>query len=302
MLSPPISDRLNNLICPSFLKKTLCIQGIFVSHDVDRPSQFPKLSLIRLILSTGKDVLINKNFSSIFKAPIIYFFQSSKLFSFDRNNTFEWLMDQSEELGIKSAFYFIMGRTDKRYDAFYDPSDKMIRNLMRKIHKRGHEIGLHPSYKTYNKPELIVQEANTLKKVCEEEQIYQEQWGGRMHYLRWQSPTTLHGWENAGMTYESTLSYADHAGFRCGTCREYPAFDPLQNRILNLNIRPLIAMDCSVVSKPYMGLGHTDEALNKFLELKRQCKKVNGNFTLLWHNSFFEHKKDFEIYKAILRN
>jgi len=37
----------------------------------------------------------------------------------------------------------------------------------------------------------------------------------------------LRAWADAGMDYDSTLSYADRPGFRCGTCSEYPAFDPV---------------------------------------------------------------------------
>lgn len=54
--------------------------------------------------------------------------------------------------------------------------------------------------------------------------IQQAEWGGRMHYLRWKTPTTLYGWEQAGMTYDSTLSYAT---------RDFVA-EPVTN------IRPLI--------------------------------------------------------------
>lgn len=271
-----------------------------LSHDVDRPSKFAQLSLKRLILTTGKDVLLHRNLSSLFKAPLIYLFGSKRLLKMDPNNTFDWLMEQSEKAGVKSAFYFIMGRTDPRYDAFYDGDERAIRQLMREIHRRGHEIGLHPSFNTYHKPDRIVAEAERLKMACKQEGISQNEWGGRMHYLRWQTPVTIKGWDDAGMSYDSTLSYADHAGFRCGTCREYPAYDPVDHKMLNVYIRPLIAMDQTVVGAGYMGLGHTEAALDKFLDLKNQCKKVNGVFTLLWHNSFFSCRKDFEIYKSIL--
>jgi len=56
------------------------------------------------------------------------------------------------------------------------------------------------------------------------------QWDGRMHFLRWQSPTSAHGREQAGIHYVSTLSYADRPGFRCGTCHLYQMFDPVVQR------------------------------------------------------------------------
>lgn len=123
-----------------------------------------------------------------------------------------------------------------------------------------------------------------------------------MHYLRWEPPTTLQAWEDAGMAYDSTLSYADRPGFRCGTCFEYPAFNPSTQQQLQIRIRPLIAMECTIIAERYMGLGYGQAAMDKFAELKDKCRKVNGCFTLLWHNSHFLNKADFEMYEKVLTN
>jgi len=103
------------------------------------------------------------------------------------------------------------------------------------------------------------------------------------------------------MNYDSTMSYAEHAGFRCGTCHEYPAFDPLVDRILNLRIQPLIVMEHTVISKGYMGLGLSDKAYNKILQLKNACKVVNGTFTLLWHNNQLSTKAERDLYTSIIK-
>jgi hypothetical protein len=102
------------------------------------------------------------------------------------------------------------------------------------------------------------------------------------------------------MAYDSTMSYADRPGFRCGTCFEYPAFDVVTDQFLCLRVRPLVAMDCTVVSERYLGLGSTEAAYNKFNELKSKCKKVGGIYTHLWHNSFFNSPKDFNIYRRLI--
>lgn len=124
--------------------------------------------------------------------------------------------------GIRNAFCFICGRTKPSLDAQYEPDHPAIRHLMRRIHQRGHEIGLHPSYDTCAHPERIAREGQRLQRICKEEGIEPSQWGGRMHFLRWQWPTTAQGWEQAGFNYDSTLSYADQPDFRCGTCHPYP--------------------------------------------------------------------------------
>lgn len=275
--------------------------SIKVSHDVDNPSYYafrPWTTLARICAGH-----LLKRFSpwQAIQTPLIKLNSKHHLHSSDPANTFAWIMDTSEQQGLNSAFYFICGRSEASKDADYEIEHPAMRALMREIHKRGHELGLHPSYNAYQAPEVISNEAQRLKTVCEQEGIQQANWGGRMHYLRWEQPTTLYGWEQAGMSYDSTLGYADHAGFRCGTCFEYPAFDPVKQQALNLRIRPLIAMECSVIDPIYMNLGYGEAALNKFIELKNKCKAVGGNFTLLWHNSRLIDPLEKNLYQTIIK-
>lgn len=276
--------------------------SIKVSHDVDGPARYAFQGIKGLVRNIAGDILIRRNPRSALLAPWVWLASRNKkiIHPKDPSNTFNWIMDQSERNGLVSAFYFICGRTDPRKDALYDPEMPQIRGLIKRIHSRGHEIGLHPSYNTYDKPDQLVIEANRLRKVCQEEGVQQTAWGGRMHFLRWDQAVTLNAWEQAGMAYDSTLSYADRPGFRCGTCFEYPAFDVVSDRKLNLRIRPLVAMDCTVIADRYLALGSTEEAYGKFNELKQKCRKVGGVFTLLWHNSFFQHSKDYEIYARLI--
>ena len=166
---------------------------------------------------------------------------------------------------------------------------------MRDIHNRGHEIGLHPSYETYQNSEQTKAEFYKLRQVCDEEGIQQECWGGRQHYLRWQVPITWHNWNEAGLDYDSTLSYADHVGFRCGICYEFPVFDLEKVQVLPLRERPLAVMEGSVLGEQYMNLSGQG-ALGYILMLKERCQQFNGEFTLLWHNSSFEIPEIWTMY------
>jgi hypothetical protein len=270
------------------------------SHDVDTPVRYGFLSFKQLLRAMASDIVRRHKLTDALYAPKIWKQSKAMLHTADPFNTFNWIMDVSEKSAITSAFYFLCGRTEPSRDALYDPGHPAIRELMRRIHARGHEIGLHPSYNTYRKPDSIVSEARKLINICQEEGIAQSGWGGRMHYLRWQTPTTLYGWEQAGMAYDSTLSYADHPGFRCGTCHEYPAFDPVAGKALRLRIRPLIVMECTVMAPRYMNLGSGELALRKFTQLKASCRAVNGNFTLLWHNSLLATPEERALYQSVL--
>ena len=274
--------------------------SIAVSHDADRPSFYAFANYYQVSRAITGDLLKRRDLKAAMQAVRIWTSSKKELHPSDPLNTFDWLMDISERHGLISAFYFICGRTDPAKDASYNPQHTVIRALLRKIHSRGHELGLHPSYNTYRSSKAIAEEARRLKRVCGEERIEQEKWGGRMHYLRWEQPTTLRGWEEAGMDYDSTLGYADMPGFRCGTCFEYPAYDPVAGQRLALRIRPLIAMESSIIADNYLGLGTGEAALKKFCDLKNSCKAVNGCFTLLWHNNALTSQAERDLYQAIL--
>lgn len=271
-----------------------------VSHDVDSPSRYAFESVTGLIRTVSGDLLRRRTPSSLIRGPWLWINSRTGLHPKDPSNTFEWIMDKSDEQGLKSAFYFICGRTSPREDASYEIEDARIRKLLRRIHERGHEIGLHPSYRTFQAPQVLAEEALRLKRICAEEGISQKEWGGRMHFLRWETPTTLHGWERADMDYETTLSYADRPGFRCGTCHEYAAFDPVEDKQLQVRIRPLIAMECTVIAARYLGLGDGEAAYEKFIHLKRACEAVGGSFTVLWHNSHLEKPAHRRLYSRVL--
>lgn len=274
--------------------------AIVVSHDVDTPSRYAFGNAGQLLRAMAGDVLKRRNPSAALRAIPMRASSSRELHRSDPLNWFDWIMDESEKRGLVSAFYFICGRTDASRDALYDPEHPAIRALLRRIHSRGHEIGLHPSYNSYRSPQVIADEANRLRRVCGEEGISQSGWGGRMHFLRWETPTTMRAWADAGMRYDSSLSYADLPGFRCGTCFEYPAFDAVAGEVLDLRLRPLIAMECTVMAERYLGLGSGPEALARFVGLKQACAAVGGSFTTLWHNTVFESPDVRKLYQALL--
>lgn len=270
--------------------------SVSVSHDVDTPSLYGFKSWAVIGRMMAGDLLKRRDILACLRAPRVRMGTGSFLHPADPFNTFDWIMDHAESQGLRNAFYFLCGRTDPLRDADYEPEHPAIRDLMRRIHARGHEIGLHPSYASYIAPSVIAGESERLRRVAGQEGIVQSRWGGRMHYLRWKQPVTLRAWADAGMDYDSTLGYADRPGFRCGTCFEYPAFDPVADEMLPLRIRPLIAMECTIINSMYLGLGTSEQAQQKFNVLKSACAAVGGCFTLLWHNSSLDSQQLRQLY------
>jgi hypothetical protein len=163
-------------------------------------------------------------------------------------------------------------------DSGYDPARLYVRQCIDELSRRGHEIGFHPGYQAAFDAELWQQEFTRLNAAAIGVKIE----GGRQHFLRFSVPDSWRLWERAGLTYDSSLSYADHEGFRCGTCHPFRPFDVEQDRERAINEIPLIVMDGTL--RQYRGLT-PEQGEERIITLAKRCKQVGGIFTLLWHNT-----------------
>jgi hypothetical protein len=272
--------------------------SINVSHDVDQVSRYQtRKNFYQYLRAIGGD-LSRGYIKNFIYSPLSYFNNKDEISLYDPYNTFNWLMHISEKNNTKSTFNFICGKSSKN-NADYHIEDNRIKNLIKRIHNRGHIIGFHPSYDCYENSDLIKKELSQLNNLLQSLNIKQETINSRMHYLRWKTPDTLVYLNSAGINKDSTLGYADYAGFRCGTCHSYPGYDLINREILDIRIEPLIIMDCTLFN--YMKLNY-EQAYDVALDLKRKCQKMNGQFNILWHNSYFQNPRQKTFYQNLVEN
>lgn len=284
---------------PGLQRKPLSPRTL-VSCDVDSPF-LASDDWTRTLRRVGGDLLKRRSAGLAWQTITNHRRATRGDFSTDpHRRAIDWIMDVNERAGRPAAFYFIPENTDARLDNDFGLQSPRMRELLRHIHTRGHEIGVHPGYNTYRNPDAMGRTVDTMRRVLDEEGIRQPQLGGRQHFLRWETPTTARLWDDNGLDYDTTLSYADRPGFRCGTCREYPLYDVQQRRPLKLRERPLIVMECSVIAERYLGLGYSDEALNLMKKYRAICHHMHGDFTLLWHNSHLQNEADRRFYLELV--
>ena len=255
---------------------------LLLTHDVDDVIFWKsKKQVLRLVLG---DILKRKDFKLAYENLKDYCLVAMKKRK-DPFDTFEWIMDKSEEKGLKSRFYFMSGGVtshDNRYDI------KTQKNLIEKIQKRGHIVGFHPSYNAYNDFKQLKHEKELLESVCKCKITE-----GREHYLRFEVPTTWQIWEDNGLKVDSTCGYADKEGFRCGTGDEFSVFNILTRKKLHLRERPLVFMDNHHYG--YKSISSA-ESLRKIRFLVSQSIRFNTKITLLFHNSTFKESKIIDFY------
>lgn len=270
------------------------------SHDVDRPFEYLFMPPARLALRVAADLLQRR-------APALALAHARSWWrvrhgdlAADPCNTFDWLMSQSEQRNLQSAFYFICARPGGAIDGDYELEHPAIRALLVDIARRGHEIGVHGSYRSGSDAGQLGRELGRLRALCAAEGITRPVTGGRQHFLRWDAPATIVNWEQAGLVYDSTLTFAEQPGFRCGTCHEHHGYDLRGQRALGVRERPLIVMECSVIDDAYLGLGDGEAARAAMVALKQTCRRFAGDFTLLWHNSRLATARQRQLYMDVL--
>lgn len=178
-----------------------------------------------------------------------------------------------------------------RYDTGYDFRDTRILRLIAGLKDSGIELGIHPSYVTFHSPKLLRAEVERLSEILGERKV-----GGRQDYLRW-SPQTWVEWDALGLAYDSTVGFADHTGFRAGTCLPYRPWLWSEQRQAQLIEIPLVVMDSMLFG--YMKLSR-EQALMVVMDLIDRCRGVGGVFTLAWHNTSLLNATHAAIYRDLL--
>ena len=251
---------------------------VCLTHDIDKLYFWKNWQQVARV--TIGDILKRKSFKLATERITEYSLIKRNKIN-DSFDTFDWLMDKSEVIGVKSRFYFMSGGVTE-YDNWYKIDEPKCLELVNKINKRGHIIGIHHSYNAYNNSKQFKKEKDLLEQTLE-----QEITEGRGHYLRFEVPETWQIMEDANMEIDSTCGYADRIGFRCGTGEEFSVFNILTREKLKLKERPVILMDFSL-------FGYQKFDWSEIKNIVRKLIKNKNAITILWHNSQIEHMNIYE--------
>lgn len=187
------------------------------------------------------------------------------------------LADRCPPGRCRSIYFFAAGGRPP-FDGNYDIRGRAARDVVRRVLASDAGIGLHASYEAGRRPELLAAEHAALVEATEVP-IHKN----RHHYLGWREPEDGHALAAAGITWDSSLGYADVAGFRLGVCRPVPLFDPIRRCLLGIEEHPLIVMDRTLSGPRYMGLDE-EAAFARVCKLAEATCRHRGEFVVLWHN------------------
>jgi peptidoglycan/xylan/chitin deacetylase (PgdA/CDA1 family) len=282
--------------------------AVCLTHDVDDVSYFSLRQHLRPFttpfsgLQNTQDKL-RRLFNLLFNVLGACKNQFSKdpLYCYER-----WLKIE-EEFGAKSTFFFWPGwksvtkhhMTDPIYDlndrVVFDGNSCTVAEMIQEIHRRGWEIGLHPSWYAYNDVDELKRQKSALEKA-----VGSPVDSIRQHYLHYDIRITPRTHSAAGFKYDSTLGFCDNIGFRFGTCYPWKLFDLGSKKELPILEIPLIVQDTAMLN-PSKGMRIDPKmALRYMLLIVEEVEKVGGVLTLLWHPNEIINRESWTLYLKIL--
>ena len=211
---------------------------------------------------------------------------------------FESLMDIEDELGVRSAFYFLSepGLVARPFREWlrprywiehfgrYDVTAPRMADVIRKLDAGGWEVGLHGSYDSYDDPDRLREEKARIERV-----LGHPVQGGRQHYLN-RTPGTR-TWEHhrdVGLRYDSSLGSATEYGFQHGYDLSHPFDDEFA-------VFPLTVMEVALLE------GNTDVE-SAWADCERLLEEAADNdavMTVLWHPRYVG--EDFPVSRTLYR-
>lgn len=194
--------------------------------------------------------------------------------------TLDALLDKELQNKVQARYHFyadLRSKTPKRwlFDPGYAVASLRLSKFLRRLVETGAEIGLHPSFDSWQESSLINQQKNNLEaaagcssNVC------------RQHWLRFGWRKTWAAQEAAGMVKDTTLMFNDRPGFRNATAVAWNPWDAKLSLAHHLMALPTALMDSHFYDYQSM----TPETRTK--EIKRwvqECRLVSGQIAVLWH-------------------
>ena len=195
-----------------------------------------------------------------------------------RKTSVERIADLERERGAGATYFF---KTAARgpWDVPYAHDGRWLHQAVADLEAGGFEIGLHPSYFAHDHLGHLVEERDRLAALTS-----QPPTTVRQHFLRYESSTPrLH--EAAGFRLDSTLGFAEHEGFRRGTCFPFQLYDLDADAALDIWELPLVGMDTTLFAHRGLDAAGAERAV---LDLYAECRRVSGCCVMLWHNTLYD--------------
>lgn len=258
----------------------------FNTIDIDSAYSYTCKGFTRNLLGFARDLL--KGNISICLERLKVLLKIEK----DPYDTFEYIISLIERLKVNTIFFVLYGDYGK-YDKNINPYNNKFRRLIKQLCDYG-KVGVHPSYESFDYPQLINSQIKMLK-----ETLHKPIQRSRYHYLHFRLPEGYRSLMATGsIEHDFSMGYSDNIGFRAGICSSFNFYDLALDYETKLRVHPFAYMD--VALKNGLKLS-PQEALIEIKKITDEVKKVGGEMISIWHNESLSNKREWfgwrEVYE-----
>ncbi len=207
----------------------------------------------------------------------------------DPFDTFAAIRRLHEPRGLKPFFFFHAGTWGK-YDKSISPVKDSVSRVIRECDSWG-RVGLHPSYRSNEKPELLFREKERLERVLGHPVI-----AARQHFIRLRFPSTYRRLLEAGIREDYSMGFPEMPGFRAGTAFPFRWFDPERDEVTPLTVYPFVVMDGALRN---MAGENREQSLAVLKDLYEKTEATGGRFIQLWHNHSLGEKEGWQGWRVL---
>jgi hypothetical protein len=243
-----------------------------ITHDLDVVDYWPAFTLLRLLELTRKGRLglalgvMGSAIGTMGRDPVV--------------RAAETVLGQEAARGISGTWFVLCGTptlaTMRAGDLTYRPEGKKTSRILHQVDAAGHEIGLHGSFATLERPELLAAQRARLEGL-----LTREVSGVRQHYVRMRPGLTQREMVRAGFVYDATYGFPDRNGFRLGVADIVAGWDAAADVVSGLEEVPLIWMDRA--QSKYQGIEDPMAWIDDARDLMRVCRAAEGLWIGIWH-------------------
>ncbi len=187
------------------------------------------------------------------------------------------LVGKMNSLGFCPDLFFLIKADDENRSQIDG-----IKRLLKSLEGLKFNALWHPSYMSMDLDKALLED----EKIKFEGLIGTKCNSSRQHYLRYEYPLTFQKLREIGIENDHSVGWSTYVGFRAGTTRSFPLFDPLKREALGIREFPLALMDRSFMRKEFLNDPRkVRKELNSRID---KIMKVGGELNILFHNSTFD--------------
>ncbi|WP_281194370.1 polysaccharide deacetylase family protein [Halorubrum sp. F4] len=291
--------------------------AVCLTHDLDHVTRYSLTQTYRRVKqkasahsrarSISEESLVGSNASDLLRSIAIEgrsVLQTIQHTGTDPYHSLDQWLDAERTIGAKSTFFILptplppYHSTDPEYrfsdSILFEGRKQTVAKTIRQIDNLGWEIGLHPTWYSFDDVDKLQQEKSELEDI-----VGSEVESVRSHCLHYDIRQTPRVQEAVGFKYDSTLGFNRNIGFRFGTSYPWKLYDLQSNNSTNIVEIPLHVQDTALFRPKGLDLA-PDDAIKYVKELTNRVRNVGGVLTLSWHPSKIDKNGWLDSYRQIL--